>query len=156
MSTQQERRRTVSPDARKKCIERARKAVQAHEKWGLWLGLLYFVLGILGFGLSIAFIILFQRFVQFQVNQAQGEQNLAWMGFLLGLTFGAIASVTAFASLRHVVEGIKLLRGDPASHILVEYHDAIVNMMHEQDGATFCESNAPAPHCSSSPSELHV
>jgi hypothetical protein len=156
MGTERPNRVTVSPSARAKCIKRARKTVRLQEKWGFRLALLYLVLGILGLGLSIGFVIVFQRFLRMEGFRAQAVQDLAWMGYLLGLSFGTLASVTAYSGIIHIVEGMKFLAGNPASYIIVEYDDALVNMMHEQDRSMSSECDTRTPQDSPSSTEANA
>jgi hypothetical protein len=154
MSNQAENRWAISPDARGKCIERARKAVRIQDRYGRWLGYGNSAMGILLVGLSVVWYVAFERFVRMDAFQPQAVQNLAWQGFLLGLVFGAVAGVTTLIGVTHILEGVKCLRGDPTDRMLVEYHDAMLELAHEQTGEESQEPNAPGSNESPTGDEL--
>jgi hypothetical protein len=133
MQDQQENRSTVSPTARAKCIARARKEVEFLDKWGYWPGIFYCVAGLLFFGLTVAFVVLLQRIAQMP-GHAQQVQNAIWEGFMLGVVLGVIGGFLSYKGAHYLLEGISYFRGKPASRALVEYHDALVNLMHQEDG----------------------
>ncbi len=127
--------RTISAGAKEKCIQQARKSVQSQKKWGYWSAIFNFGAGLTFLVLGICFVVLLQWFVLSFVNglgnQGQAIQNGAETGFILGLIFGFIAMAAIFKGIFYITEGVKSLRGDPASHIIVEYHDALVALMHD-------------------------
>jgi hypothetical protein len=132
MRSKRNDRGTISPSAREKCIQGARKAVQWHEKYGRWFGYGNLAAGLLLMGMGVGYFILLQRFLG-GFFQPQAPQNLAWQGFLLGLLFGTLAGGLALIGVHHIHEGVKHLRGDPVERMLVEYHDALLNLARNQD-----------------------
>lgn len=144
MSTaEQTKRLTISPAAREKCIKRARKEVEFLDKWGYWHGIGFVVGGFVFWGIGVGFIVLLQLFAQ-GFWAPQQAQNFVWQGFIVGILFGFITIGAVFEGLKYIVLGINYLRGNPTSRMLVEYHDALVNLMHEQDGHLSSESDATA------------
>jgi hypothetical protein len=133
MSTEPVRRRRVSPSAREKCIKRARKEVDFLDKWGRWCAIGYFIGGLAILGSGIMFIVLVQRIAQMPGNPQQ-VQDAMWQGFLLGITFGSIVAFMIFKGVYYMGEGIDYLRGKPASRTLVEYHDILVELIHDRNG----------------------
>ena len=72
-------------------------------------------------------------------NQAQ---NIIWLGFSLGLIFGFITAGIMYQGAFHIIEGIKAVRADPTSHIIVEYHDALVGLMRDEAFRSATVTNA--------------
>jgi ABC-type Fe3+ transport system permease subunit len=141
MAVKSLKHRPISPGTREKCIKRAQKEVESLDKWGYWLGVFFVVVGVLMCGMSIAFVVLMQRFAEMCGNPQQA-QNAVWQGLLLGLIFGFITAALAFKGAFYIHKGIWFFRGNPEGRMLVEYHDTLVNLMHEQDGELSCESDA--------------
>jgi hypothetical protein len=141
----------VSPATRTKCIARARKEVRLQKKWGRWGAAFMILIGVLILGCAIGFIILLQLLLQQPGNPGPGFQNWAWLGFTLGIVFGFMTLVAGFKGVNAIVHGIQMLRGDPISQILVEYHDALVNVMHEEQCPPPDQPNAAAARSDSQP-----
>jgi hypothetical protein len=133
MDTERAKGRTVSAAAREKCIKQARKQVESEEKWGRWSVTLDFVFAMAFWTISGGFILIVYAVVQTLVAPAgQQAQNAVWEGFALGSLFGFIAGATFFKGAFWFARGVGSLRGDPVSRTLVEYHDALIHLMHEE------------------------
>lgn len=155
MGTEPVRRRAVSPIAREKCIKRARKEVEFLDKWGRWFAVIYLAGGLALLGAGISFIVLLQHFAQMPGNPQQA-QDAMWQGFALGISFGIILVFLLFKGMLCICEGISCLWGKPTSRTLVEYHDTLINLIHDHDSHLSCNSNTPKPHDSLSASESNV
>jgi hypothetical protein len=132
---------SVSAKAREKCIQRARERLASEQKWGRWFAALQLLAGLAYVVLGIILINLLQvavhdanlgRVLPLQnIAQNVAWQNLVWSLFTLGLMIGAITGGALIVGGYHFFEGITILRGDPASRLLVEYHDALLQRMHD-------------------------
>jgi hypothetical protein len=138
MGDEQTNKLAVSPHAREKCIKRARKSVALLDKWGYWSGIGYLVLGLVCIGIVICFIVLLQHIAQMPGNPQQVQNNM-WEGFLLGIIFGFLTGYLVYKSAFCFFESIKFFRGDPMDRILLEYHEALLNLMHNQENRQSCE-----------------
>ncbi len=129
----------ISPKTREKCIRRARKEVAFIKRWGRWFGTIEIVGGVGLCALGTLFIGVMQRVAALLPGIGQGQagqnaaqnnavQNMMWGGLGLGLVFGMIVGTILLLGGIHVFIGIKRFRGDPASQILIEYHDALVEL----------------------------
>ena len=152
MDTEQVKRRTVSASARDKCIKCARKVVESQEKWGRCLAVFYAFLGLVLFGMGVWFIALVQNFARTFGNVGPAGQNPFWQGFVGGMALGFVMIGILFHAVKAIVECVKSLR----PRILVEYHDALVNLMHDQGSHLPCESDIPTSQDSLSPSESNA
>jgi hypothetical protein len=151
MDSEPVKRMAVSPSAREKCIKRARKEVQFLDKWGYWPGIFYLTAGVLFIAMGFAFIVLLQHLAELGGNPQ--AQNGIWLGFMLGVVFGVITAFLTYKGGFYIVEGIGYLRGKPASRILVQYHDTLVNLMRDEERPLPSESDAPPSQESISASE---
>jgi hypothetical protein len=150
MSTQP-KRVTVSPSAREECIERVRKAIRSRERWGLWVAVFFLFMGLTFFALGVWLIVLLQNFAL-----RNGNVGAFWGGVSLGVVFGIVLLSIFYHSVSMIVAAIKSLRDDPADRILVEYHDALINLMQEADGPVPCAADMPTPQESLSSNESHA
>ena len=132
MGAEPAKRGAVSPKAREKCIKRARKEVAYLDKWGYWPGMFYFAMGLLSIGMAVLLTVFLQHVTQMPGNPQQ-VQNGMWQGFMLGVVFGFITACLAYKGAFYIVEGVGYLRGKPDSRTLVEYHDALVNLMQAEE-----------------------
>lgn len=151
MNSQQEQRWNISPSAREKCIEQARKAIRIQERWGSWSGLVCFVLGFASFALGIVLIVLIQKIALMDRNVGG-----VWGGVVLGMLLGIILISIFYQSGSAIVKGIKFLRGDPADRILVEYHDALLALMRTDSLSLPSEPDASVPESALSSSETNA
>ncbi len=153
MDAEPVKRMPVSPKAREKCIKRARKEVAFLDKWGYWSGVFYLAMGLVFIGMAIAFVVILELFVQLMPGNPQQAQNGMWPGFLLGAVFGFITGFSTYKGFFCIVEGVGYLRGKPASRTLVEYHDALVNLMREEGRPLPSESDMLPSQNSLSPNQ---
>jgi hypothetical protein len=152
------RRRAVSAAAREKCIKRARKTVEIQEKWGYYAAAFCFLIGLAAFGMGVWFIVLIQDFAQMGGNAGPAGQNPFGQGFVVGMLLGIILINVFFHSAKAIAAGIRLLRANVEEHMLVEYHDTVVNLMlNEPDHPPLCEPQMlTTPHKALSASESNV
>lgn len=122
-----------------RCIQRARKSVRFHEKWGRLCGVLYLVLATGSIGVGFFFITLVWRFANLmgpnapnQQQPAQGGGNLepAWG---IGLLLGFIAGWLCYKGAHLSCEAFRFFQGDRANRLLLEYHDAFAAIMQSQN-----------------------
>ena len=131
MSVESARRSDIPPELREKYIKR-RKEVEFLDKWGRWLCIFNIAVGLLGLCAIIVLVVLLQRLIDLPGNPAPQAKNLMWAGFVLGTMIGCWAGFMTYKVAHFVCEGVGYLHGKPASRMLVEYHDALVNLMHEE------------------------
>ncbi len=157
MDVESARRRAISPELREKHIKRARKDVRLFDKWGRWWAAFYFLAGLVFMGLAGAFIWIVYRIVQDPLaNPGPAAQNPVWQGFTFGILFGFFSGYLLLRGAFCIGEAIGWLRGKPDSRMLVEYHDALVNLMHEEQGRMADESDAILSQDSLSTSESNT
>ena len=121
-----------SSEREKKCILQARKRLTSFAKHGKWLGIAYIILAILvvGLGLAMTYLV-YKIFTTLAFNQQQ--QNAMWQGYGLGLGLGFMAGFMLYEGLFHLAEAIKYIRGNIADFLLIRYHDALINLMNEEN-----------------------
>jgi hypothetical protein len=124
--------RAISPKAREKCIKRARKRVLFLDRWGYWFGIFFLIAGLAFIGLSICFIVFMIIFLENMPGNPPQFQNNMWEGFIFGMVFGFFVGLIGLKGGYYFAEGIKYHRGDPADRMLVEYHDALLNLMQNE------------------------
>jgi hypothetical protein len=122
----------VSPATRTKYVERARKQLAFSKKWGRWAAALMFLCGTLFIAGAVFIAVFPQRFANMLVIPGQAAQNLIWLGVALGMVFGFMSMYLVFEGLHAFYHGIQAIRGDPVSQMLVEYHDALLSLMHDR------------------------
>jgi hypothetical protein len=140
MQDRQEKKPTVSPVVREKCIERAREAMQDWKIWGRYRAVLYLTKGIGLLIVGVILIVLIQG-TECPARLGPAGQKPFQEGFAAGIALGMFLLVLLFLGGMCVVKGIKALRCDPTDHILVEYHDALVNLMHAEESRLSSETD---------------
>jgi len=124
----------ISVTARDKCLTQARKKVQWEQKWGRCYGTFLLVVAVViwamfGYLCYFVYACVSPMLGNANVGQNQAAQDVLKQGWRLGLALGFLGGCWAVKGVTAFSEGIKMLRGDPMSQILVEFHDTIEAMM---------------------------
>ncbi len=119
-----------------KCIKNARKQVQSYKKWGRLSAVFYLFISITMILISIVFIFVVMNLVRSimgianPANPNQQQINAADLGLALGLTFGFSLGILIFKGMHLLFKSINLFKGNITSHLLIKYHDGILNLLH--------------------------
>ncbi len=117
--------------AEDRCIAQARKNVQFQQKWGRWYGAFYLFASAAFIAIGLTFFGLVWGSVNgvLVANPGQQVRNATELGLALGVAGGFVAGIAFYKSVIYLRDAIRLLRGDPADRLLIEYHDSIVGLM---------------------------
>jgi hypothetical protein len=109
-------------------IEKARRAVEWHERWGRWLVAGNFAIAATHIGMAVAIL-----YIAFGVIRNPGL--LAGIG--AGIGVGLIAGYFGAHGMSLFRDALISIRGFPEARLLVKYHDALAVALDRHNEATF-------------------
>lgn len=122
----------VSTKAREKCIAKARKSVQHQQKYG-WIDAI-FLLTYAVFSCAAVGCIYYLIFTH--LTRDQTVEDAVKHGWAAGLFLGFMAGGMLFAGMIALFGGVRSLRGDATTQLLVEYHDTL-ELLVRKDGTEY-------------------
>ncbi len=116
------------PKSDDEILERARKNLADHARWGKWIYLMNLGFALL-YALAAGWVLTF-----FATNDFGGPNNPCRLERNFGFIFGAMLSMCIWKVLDNVVKAMTDSLPDARDRLLVEYHDALA-IQNAADGA---------------------
>jgi hypothetical protein len=143
--------RLFRPETDAECIDRARKVVCFHEKYGRRAAMFRFALAFVLMAVAINFADFLFRVINPNPAMPNPANPAAWLGFSMGMLMGFFSGVAAFKGAHCLAQGIEYLRGERVYRLLLRYHDGLVAMMRNENDESATESAGRQPQGPESP-----